>query len=126
MSRLTVPFARLKDTEQFKLIGLSYLFFKIELTKWHTLWYLFILTVVLCTKRCVRNQRWILLAAVVLLETGYFVGLHISSTELLLHPRYGILQNALHRLFLHMGAIALILPFEVFGTPQPSPQEGQT
>lgn len=95
--------------------------FQVHMTKfedWNGLWILFFCALVIGVsikrKELMGSYGWLLAAAAVLIELGYFMVMHASLYEI----RFQV-ETALPRLLLHAGALALIFSFEIFSPSPP-------
>lgn len=114
---------RLFDFNRSQIIGSSLLYFKINplhfsarIFSWNGLWIFFAAALsyafLFFRKHLLADWKWLLPAAILLIECGYFVIFQITPIDLKFH-----ISTALHRLMTHHMFLAIVFTFETFGLP---------
>lgn len=95
-----------------RVIAEAFPAFMLNHSSWSGLWVFFFsaLFFLAVEKRLRLHGTWLFAAAAILIETGYFMTLHLSPHEI-----HWQIETALQRLILHAGALALIFSFETYG-----------
>ena len=104
-----------KSADKTKAILEGFQTYMTRINDWNGLWVLFFAALLIAGfagwKILLNKHGWILAAAAILTNFGYFLVLHTTPHEI-----HWQMETALTRLLLHSGGLALIFVFEVFSS----------